>query len=361
MAALRVRVKGREKIPLNGGAMMLANHAAFMDVLTCFWAVDRPTSGIGSEQVFRLPVVGSILKLLGGVPYSKGAKDGKAVRALVAAYEEGAIIGMFPEGFRSWTGKPLPIRRGTGRLVKSIGCPVVYCKVYTGFLQHPRWATYPRLIPWHMEYFYEEFSPEATADEINEAIARGIAIDPDKVELPKHSWGYRLADGLEEFLWACPGCFEVESLRIDPKGNHIGCPQCARRWRVDLRCFMVAESPDTESLSIAAARDRLTEHFSLKTEVTCDALEVTMVQRGQLKREHVALGAARLGTDAIEVYEGDTVVWSLPYDEMTAVLLQFRNALQVRANGNNYELTPDDQSRLRWHHFLAMRCQGMVG
>ena len=86
-----------------------------------------------------------------------------------------------------------------------------------------------------------------------------------------------------------------------------------------------------------------------------------MVRRGQLKREPVALGSARLGTDAIEVYDGDDVVWSLPYDEMTAVLLQFRNALQVRANGNNYELVPAEQSRLRWHHFLAMRCQGMVG
>ena len=94
MMVLRVKVRGQDQIPKRGGAMMLANHTTLFDVLVCFWAVNRPTHGIGSEQVFRLPVVGKLLGALGGIPYAKGAKDGQAVRHMVAAYENGGIIGI---------------------------------------------------------------------------------------------------------------------------------------------------------------------------------------------------------------------------------------------------------------------------
>ena len=357
MMVLRVKVRGQDQIPKRGGAMMLANHTTLFDVLVCFWAVNRPTHGIGSEQVFRLPVVGTLLEALGGIPYAKGAKDGGAVRKLVAAYENGGIIGMFPEGLRSWTGAPLPIRKGTGRLVKSLGCPVLYCRVHTGFLQHPRWAKWPRFIPWHLEYERVDFPEEATADEINAAIARGLAIDPESVELPKGSWGYRLAEGLPEFLWACPSCFAVESLQVQPDGDHVTCSCCEATWRVDLRCHLIGES----SMSIAAARQRLSDHFDLDTPVECASMEVTRVRRGQLKREHLAQGEARLGPTSLELRRDGELVWELPYEDMSAVLLQFRNALQIRAHDANYQLDPGDHSRLRWHHFLAMRSKGLVG
>ncbi len=93
----------------------------------------------------------------------------------------------------------------------------------------------------------------------------------------------------------------------------------------------------------------------------CDHMMVTSIKRGHLRAEPVADGVCRLGPDAIEVLQGEEVVWSLPYTDMKAVLLQFRNALQVRVEGVNFQLDPVGQSTLRWHHHLAMRCGGMVG
>jgi 1-acyl-sn-glycerol-3-phosphate acyltransferase len=362
VAALRVRVDGLDKVPRQGGAMMLANHTTLFDVLLCFWGVHRPTFGIGSEQVFRLPVVGSFLKSVGGIPYAKGAKDGAAVRALAEAYKDGGLIGMFPEGLRSWTGEPLPIRPGTGRLVKSLGCPVVYCRVYTGFLQHPRWATWPRAVPWHMEYDYEEFPEDTSAEDINRAIARSLAIDPAQIELPEGSWGYRLAEGLPEYLWACPSCFEMEALSVPSSDKDcVECGGCHRRWRVDLRTFLNGETPETPTWTVGQARERVDERFTADTPVECDWMDVTQVRRGQLKAAPVASGRARLGTQGVEIIQDDQVLWTLSYAEMRAVLLQFRNALQVRTEDSNYQLTPRGQSTLRWHHFLALRADALVG
>ena len=362
MAALRVRVRGIDRVPRDGGAMMLANHTTFFDVLACFWGLARPSHGIGSEQVFRLPGVGAVLETLGGIPYAKGAKDGEAVRKLVAAYEAGGLIGMFPEGLRSRTGAPLPIRPGTGRLVKSLGCPVVYCRVHTGFLQHPRWATWPRAIPWEMEYDFQEFPPDATAEEINRAIAAGLAIDPEQVQLPEGSWGVRLAEGLPDYLWACPCCFEMEALKVPGEDRDcVVCAACQRRWRVDLRTVLNAESPDTPTFSVARARQVVDEHFPDHTPIHCERMQVSQVRRGQLRSEPVASGQGRLGPEGVEIVQDGQVVWSLPYDRMKAVLLQFRNALQVRTEDRNIQLDPVGQSTLRWHHFLARRADALVG
>lgn len=353
---LRVRITGRERIPDTGGHMMLANHATFWDFMLCFWGVYRPAYGIGSEQVFRLPVVGFLLKQVNGIPYAKGAKDGDAVRQLVAAYERGGLIGMFPEGERSWTGEPLPIKAGTGRLVKSLGCPVIYCQVTTGFLQHPRWAVWPRFVPWRMTYSApEHFSPDATVEAINAALARGLAIDPSQIALPAGSFGFRLAEGLPRFLWACPACLGVETLAVLRDRDCVGCSACERRWRVDLRGDLSGETPDTESLSIAQARVRLGEHFTADEPVACEALAVTTVQRGRLRRAPVVRGAGRLTDQGVEVLQDGRVVWSLAYTDMRAVLLQFRSVLQVRVDGANLQLDPRGQSTLRWHHFLSLR------
>lgn len=361
MIPLRVRIEGLENVPRTGGAMMLSNHTTFFDVLVCFWGLHRPAHGIGSEQVFRLPLIGTFLQIVGGIPYAKGAKDGAAVRAMAEAYKAGGLIGMFPEGLRSWTGSPLPIRRGTGKLVKSLGCPVIYCRVKTGFLQHPRWATWPRLVPWHMEFSPAEIPEDATPERINELIAEGIAIDPAEVELPEGSWGFRLAEGLPGFLWACPACFGMESLEVASDRNCVQCTECSRRWRVDLRTHLIGETPDTESMTVATAREGLSDHFNVETPIACELLRVSRVERGKMKAESVASGSARLGETAIEVHRGDEVLWSLPYSEMKAVLLQFRNALQIRVEGANYQLDPIGQSTLRWHYFLALRCEGLVG
>jgi len=212
-----------------------------------------------------------------------------------------------------------------------------------------------------MEYSREEFPPEATAEDINAAIARGIAIDPETIDLPDGSWGFRLAEGLPRFLWACPSCFAHESLNIPKDRDCVSCSACSRTWRVDLATRMVGETADTGTWTVAAAKQRLVDHFTTVGDVGCERMVVTQVRRGQLRPEPIAEGAARLGPDGLEVLVDDEVVWRLPYADMSAVLLQFRNALQVRTEDANYQLDPEGQSTLRWHHFLALECKGLVG
>ncbi|MCB9761630.1 MAG: 1-acyl-sn-glycerol-3-phosphate acyltransferase [Alphaproteobacteria bacterium] len=361
---MRVRVTGHERIPESGGALLVANHTTFMDFMLCIWGVRRLVHAIGSEQVFRMPVAAALLKQLNAMPISKGKKDKAAVMHLVRAYEAGGIMGMFPEGKRSWTGHPLPITPGTARLVKRLGCPVIYCRVTTGFMVHPRWARWPRCVPWLMSYSAPQtFAEDASVEEILEAMAAGLAIDPDAIPIPPRSFGFRLAEGLPSYLWACPACFADEGLEVPGADRDcVACRACARRWRVDLAGRLHPQTPDTPALTVASARARLSERFTgpfdatrfARDGVALDApvARLSRIQRGERDPIPLVDGRASLTAEALEIRgaKGE-LLHRLPYVDVRAVLLQFRDALHFRVDGANFQLDCEGQSTHKWHHF----------
>ncbi|MCB9745744.1 MAG: 1-acyl-sn-glycerol-3-phosphate acyltransferase [Alphaproteobacteria bacterium] len=365
--ALRVKRSGQENIPEEGGALLVANHTTAIDFMMPIWGAWRPVFAIGSEQVFKLPVAGWLLRQLNGVPISQGVKDRAAVHHLVKAYEGGHIVMMFPEGKRSWTGRPLPVTPGTGRLVASLGCPVVHCRIRTGHLFHPRWARYPRFVPWHMHYDPPVSYPEGTPpEEITADMERRIAIDVEEIEAPRFSWGFRLAEGLPRFLWACPSCFTTDALEVLPEDrDSVRCRACQRAWRVDLSAKLNPHGGG-ERISVAAAHARVSQHFGAALDPARFAAEGVALEtaRGQVSRiarkqpepERVAEGRLRLCAHHLEILDEDGAsLWSLPYTELKAAILEFRSMLVLRTAEGALLLEPGEESPHKWHHFLTAR------
>lgn len=363
MPVLRVKVRHFERVPQQGGALMLANHATVLDFMMPLWAAWRPVFAVGTEDVFRIPVAGWLLRQFNGAPISKGVKDRGAVLHLVRAYEDGQMAFMFPEGQRSWTGRPVPIKPGTGRLVKRLGCPVVICKITTGFLQHPRWARWPRWVPWVMEFEEPVRYPEdATVEEINADIARRMTIDPDEVEVPRGAFGWRLAEGLPAFMWACPACFAVESLSVPADDrNRVGCTACARSWRVDVGTRMNPDAEGEPAWTVATARDRVNAHFGVALDAERFAAEgialettsggLSRVYRHKRHPEPFVRGRLWLAADGLRV-EGAEGLFFLPFTDLVAVMLQFRSKLHLRTADTNYELDVGAESTHKWHFFV---------
>lgn len=359
------RVTGRENVPRTGGALIVANHTTVMDFMMPSWGAWRPVFGIGSEQVFRMPLAGWMLRQLNGAPVAQGVKDKGAVMHLVDAYHRGQLITQFPEGKRSWTGRPLPITAGSGRLVKSLGCPVIYCRILTGYLQHPRWARWPRIVPWVMSYDPPvSYPPDATTEEINRDIALRLAIDPDEVVAPPGSFGFRMAQGLPAFLWACPACFGVETLEVVPSDkNSVCCRSCGATWRVDVSTRLTLAGKLPTVMTVAAAQERVAAHFGRAVDperwaaegvaVECPSGTLSRLHRGQSQPERVREGPMRMYADRLEVgtpAEGEMVV--IRFQELKAAILEFRSMLVVRTADTTWVVEPGAESPHKWHHFL---------
>lgn len=122
----RVRIRGREKLPWRGAAVLVANHLSLIDILVLY-GLYRPFKWVSKEEVFRIPFVGWNMVLNDYVRLRRGDRD--SIRAMMQHCREhlarGAPVLLFPEGTRSPTGELQAFRDGAFRLAIELQCPVI--------------------------------------------------------------------------------------------------------------------------------------------------------------------------------------------------------------------------------------------
>ena len=68
-------VEGVENIPEEGELIVVANHSSYQDPLILGAAMTRPVNFMGKVELFRYPLFGSLLRLLGAFPVKRKAVD----------------------------------------------------------------------------------------------------------------------------------------------------------------------------------------------------------------------------------------------------------------------------------------------
>ena len=119
----RPRVEGRDPATLPSPAVIVANHASFLDVLLLL-AVLPPTVRFGAKaKLTRYPILGTILRRAGYVLVQRGARDSAA--ALAATIDDGDSLFIFPEGTFVRVAGVMPFRLGAFQVAVEKGVPVV--------------------------------------------------------------------------------------------------------------------------------------------------------------------------------------------------------------------------------------------
>lgn len=145
--------RGVELIPRGGGCVVVTNHVSHVDPLTFAHIVydsGRVPRFLGKAEVFKVPIVGSIISRLGQIPVYRSTYDAsRAYRAAVAAVQRGECVIIYPEGTITRDPDMWPMRGKTGaaRVALATGVPVI--PVAQWGPQHilPPYAKRPRLFP----------------------------------------------------------------------------------------------------------------------------------------------------------------------------------------------------------------------
>lgn len=121
----------QERLPQTGGVVIVANHISNVDPIALGQYVafsGRWPRFLAKASLFRVPVVGAVIRACGQIPVqrrSAAAKD--ALAAAVVAVDRGRAVVVYPEG--TITGAPglWPMRGHTGaaRVALQTGAPVV--------------------------------------------------------------------------------------------------------------------------------------------------------------------------------------------------------------------------------------------
>ena len=120
----RVRSRGAEHVPKQGGALVIANHLSYADVVAFQLACPRPLRYLGYEEAGSPWYFKVIFRLAGVIPISS-RRPTAGLRRAIKALEAGELVCLFPEGHISRTGQLLRIQKGFEVLARRAVVPVV--------------------------------------------------------------------------------------------------------------------------------------------------------------------------------------------------------------------------------------------
>ncbi|TAK70795.1 MAG: 1-acyl-sn-glycerol-3-phosphate acyltransferase [Actinomycetota bacterium] len=123
---------GQENLDQGGqGIVVASNHLSWFDPLVVsqyLYLNGRPPRFLAKESLFRIPLVGRVIRGAGQIPVYRESREAVAsVRAAVAAAGRGECVVVYPEGTitrdpRLW---PMAGRTGVARIALVSGAPVV--------------------------------------------------------------------------------------------------------------------------------------------------------------------------------------------------------------------------------------------
>lgn len=96
----RVRVTGRENIPLSGAFVLAPVHRSNIDTMLACTVTPRRMRYMGKDSLWKNSVTGWLFSALGGFPVTRGTADREALRRCVYVLQSGQPLVMFPEGER---------------------------------------------------------------------------------------------------------------------------------------------------------------------------------------------------------------------------------------------------------------------
>ncbi|MCK4749657.1 MAG: 1-acyl-sn-glycerol-3-phosphate acyltransferase, partial [Bacteroidales bacterium] len=134
-------VRNRENIPDTSPFFVVSSHRNYLDPFYISVAIPYRISFITTYEVFRNAVTRYILRKFSAIPKKRHLHDVQTGRHIVRMLERDAVIGVFPEGERTWTGRMISFKPETLNLFKKFHhVPVLPVKLEGNFFAWPRWG-----------------------------------------------------------------------------------------------------------------------------------------------------------------------------------------------------------------------------
>ena len=155
LAGTRRDWRGVEHLPTDRGFIVVSNHVTLVDpaTLTHFlWGNGFPPYFLTKEGVFRIPVLGRLMRGAEQIPVYRGeAAAAESLGPAVAAIQEGKVVAIYPEGTTTkdparW---PMVAKTGAARLALMTGCPVIPVAQWGTEKIMPRGQKVPDLVHRH--------------------------------------------------------------------------------------------------------------------------------------------------------------------------------------------------------------------
>lgn len=125
----RIRIKGLEKIPEHGAAVIVCNHVSYVDALILAGIFSRPIRFVIFKPIYDIPILHFIFRTGKAIPIHSRHVDSitfqQAFKEIAAALEAGDLLAIFPEGKITMNGEMNEFKKGIEQIITTTPVPVV--------------------------------------------------------------------------------------------------------------------------------------------------------------------------------------------------------------------------------------------
>jgi 1-acyl-sn-glycerol-3-phosphate acyltransferase len=129
----RLRVYGAERVPLEGGVVVAANHFSWVDPPVLGAAIPRTLYYMAKVEAHRVPGLGQLMRSFGAFSVRRGESDREAVRMMRQLVHDGHALGLFVEGTRQRSGVPGPVQPGAAMVAINEKVPVICAAIHGSY------------------------------------------------------------------------------------------------------------------------------------------------------------------------------------------------------------------------------------
>lgn len=144
---LRLKITGKEHIPLKGGCIIASNHVSYLDPpMLGVAAYPRVVRFIARETLSKNRLSEWIMQGMMTILIDRTKGDLKALRSALQSLKQGDAIGLFPEGTRSPDGLLQEPKGGIGFLIGKSGVPVIPAYIKGTYESYPKGCSFPKRV-----------------------------------------------------------------------------------------------------------------------------------------------------------------------------------------------------------------------
>lgn len=328
-----------------GSYLIMSNHQASFDPIFLALSFDFPIYYFASDDLFTHKFISPALKfLVAPIPKSKSMKDLQAVRDCVQVLKEGGSVGLFPEGNRTYTGKPWAIDISAAKLAKIARVPLVLYNLSGGYGSDPRFAHSVRkgkITGEAVKVLQPEEYMKMSNEQLLEIIVNTLDVDELHPKTPFKS--KQSAEYLERVLYYCPDCKKEGYLHS--QGNIFFCKNCGlsvkyteylRFETVKGYCpFQNIKEWHDEQFLRLKERVKKTENNNKETFFTDTNVRLMVYRKGRRKQK-LDKGSLVITADKLTLHGKTDIVFEIK--NITAMTVLGKNKINFYTEDNIYQL-----------------------
>jgi 1-acyl-sn-glycerol-3-phosphate acyltransferase len=358
-----LRIHGVRRIPRSGPFFLIALHRTYMDPFLLGLGVPRKVHYLATSVLFRHPPIALCFRKLGCIPLVRSRADLRATLTALKILDAGGVVGLFPEGARSWYGETA-CEPAVFRLLKKRRVPIVTAELIGGFEYYPRYARHIERHALRIEYrVYPEGNPSV------QRLMQGLVRRERRRDAELRQKGRaQQARGAEQLVYVCPRC-ATPFRCLGGRDGTVRCRACGARFTL-LKGKGLA-IPDQGALSLPELEKRClrwTESFQARGQTIPGLLLLRSTKKTsldlqsdhrlrRLDRRSARPGRLVLEPEGVVVRFEDGRRKTIRYEELCSVLVEGNRKLELSYRTKNGEggylfFLPPQRYAVFLQHFL---------